>query len=56
MRITLIMLLSFALFSCQKEVAPGNNPVTSTFDSTVGRWKYLYDFRLVTTTTIPLPL
>ena len=51
MRITLIMLLSFALFSCQKEVAPGNNPVTSTFDSTVGRWKYLYDYRLVTTTT-----
>jgi hypothetical protein len=50
MRIISLIIFSFVLFSCQKEVSPGNNQIiASTFDSIIGRWNYKYDYRLTTT-------
>ena len=50
MRIATIIILCFLFVSCQKEVSiDTNQTVASTFDSLVGKWKYLYDYRLVTT-------
>lgn len=52
MRIVCVLIFSFLFFSCQKEVSVDTNQtVASTFDSLVGKWKYLYDYRLVTTVT-----
>ncbi len=52
MRIATIIMLCFLFVSCQKEVSTDTNQtVASTFDSLVGKWKYLYDYRLVTTQT-----
>jgi hypothetical protein len=49
MRITTIIILCFLFVSCQKEVSTDTNQtVASTFDSLVGKWKYKYDYRLVT--------
>ncbi|MFM6924055.1 MAG: hypothetical protein ACKOU7_01010 [Ferruginibacter sp.] len=50
MRIILPIITCLVFFSCQKEVSVDTNQTTaSTFDSLVGRWKYKYDYRLVTT-------
>jgi hypothetical protein len=51
MRTVTLVILCFLFFSCQKEVSVDNTnqTVASTFDSVVGKWKYLYDYRLVTT-------
>ena len=50
MRIITLLILCSLFFSCQKEVSVDNNQTTaSTFDSLVGKWKYKYDYRLVTT-------
>lgn len=50
MRIIALFFLCFLFFSCQKEVSVGTNQiVNSTFDSLVGNWKYIYDYRLTTT-------
>lgn len=50
MRITAIIIFYFLFVGCQKEVSTHTNQsVASTFDSLVGKWKYLYDYRLVTT-------
>ncbi|MBL7701198.1 MAG: hypothetical protein JNM14_03020 [Ferruginibacter sp.] len=50
MRILAPIIFSFFFFSCQKEVSVDTNQtVASTFDSLVGRWRYLYDYRLETT-------
>ncbi len=51
MRIVVFLLFCLVLYSCQKEVSPDNNIIASTFDSVIGRWRYLYDYRLVTTKT-----
>jgi hypothetical protein len=50
MRIITFLTLCFLFFSCQKEVSVDTNQtLASTFDSLVGKWKYKYDYRLVTT-------
>ena len=50
MRIIIFISFVFLFFGCQKEVSVDNNQtVASTFDSLVGKWKYKYDYRLVTT-------
>ncbi len=50
MRLIIFIVFCFLFFSCQKEVSVDTNQtVASTFDSVVGKWKYLYDYRLVTT-------
>ncbi|MEO6541115.1 MAG: hypothetical protein ABIN74_09005 [Ferruginibacter sp.] len=50
MRITILIILCFIFFSCQKEVSVDTDQtVASTFDSIVGKWRYQYDYRLVTT-------
>jgi hypothetical protein len=50
MRIIILFFFGLLFFSCQKEISPGNDPtIASAFDSIVGRWKYKYDYRLVTT-------
>lgn len=50
MRIITLILLCFLFFSCQKEASIETNQTTATtFDSLIGKWKYLYDYRLVTT-------
>ncbi len=50
MRIIIFILFSSLILSCQKEVSPVNNQIiASAFDSITGRWKYMYDYRLVTT-------
>lgn len=50
MRIITFIILCFIFASCQKEVSTDTNQtVASSFDSLQGRWKYKYDYRLVTT-------
>ena len=50
MRLITCITLCILFFSCQKEASNETNQTTaSTFDSVVGKWKYLYDYRLVTT-------
>lgn len=50
MRTLTLIMCCFIFFSCQKETSVDTNQTTaSTFDSLVGKWKYLYDYRLVTT-------
>ena len=50
MRIITFIGFCILFLSCQKEVSVDTNQtVASTFDSLVGRWKYKYDYRLVTT-------
>jgi hypothetical protein len=50
MRIITVIFFSLFFFSCQKEVSiDTNQTIASTFDSLVGKWKYKYAYRLVTT-------
>lgn len=50
MRIIFPIIACLIFFSCQKEVSVDTNQTTAaTFDSLVGKWKYQYDYRLVTT-------
>ena len=49
MRLITLIILCFLFFSCQKETSVDNQTTASTFDSLVGKWKYLYDYRWETT-------
>jgi hypothetical protein len=50
MRITIPIIVCLLSFSCQKDVSIDNPQITtSTLDSIIGKWKYKYDYRLVTT-------
>ena len=50
MRVIIFIFFCSFIFSCQKEVSISNNQViASTFDSLIGKWRYKYDYRLVTT-------
>lgn len=50
MRIIIPIIVCILFFSCQKEVSSDTNQTTaSTFDSLVGRWRYIHEYRLVTT-------
>ena len=50
MRIIIPIIVCILFFSCQKEVSSDTNQtIASTFDSLVGRWRYIHEYRLVTT-------
>jgi len=50
MRLFVSLCFCLLLFSCQKEVSTSKNPIiASGLDSLAGKWKYKYDYRLVTT-------
>lgn len=54
MRLIIFALCGLLLVQCQKQYAPSDNIITAdTIDSLVGRWKYLYDYKLTTTQTSP---
>lgn len=50
MRLLTFVFCCTIFFSCQKEVTSNENQIISSiFDSLVGKWKYKYDYKLVTT-------
>jgi hypothetical protein len=54
MRIIILSFCCLIILSCQKEYSPGpDNTTATTFDSLVGDWKYLYDYRLTATVANP---